>query len=99
MRWLPDEESEASLYVGGDSHGVALSGLPLSDTCAEMVEILWDEVMGSKAWNQLSAIKTGYWPVLLLACRRQRPPVPPQFWIDGAGKALGLVEPKPDLVS
>ncbi len=94
--WIPDEDSEASLYVGGASHGVALSDLPLTDTGADLVEILWEEVMGSKAWSRLSAISTGYWPVFLLACRRHRLPVPPQVWIAGAAEALGLTQPPPD---
>lgn len=93
--WIPDEDSEAAIYVGGASHGVALSDLPLTDTGAELVEILWGEVMDGQAWSRLSAISTGYWPVLLLACRRHRLPVPPQVWIAGAAEALGLNEPKP----
>lgn len=88
--WMPDEDSEAVFYGGGGVHGLALSDLPLSTDGRELIEILWEEVLGNKAWTQLSTVRTGYWPVILLACRRFRLPVPPQFWIEGASQALGL---------
>lgn len=32
------------------------------------------------AFDKLSAITTGYWPIVLAACHHFRLPVPPQFW-------------------
>jgi len=86
--WIPDETSEAALYVGGPLHGMAISGLPLNNGGTDLVEILTESVEGCQAWPKLSAVATGYWPIVMMACRRHRLPVPPQFWIAGARRAI-----------
>ncbi len=88
--WMPDESSEAGLYVGRRNHGLALCDLPLSATGNELLTAVRDACRDSKAFGGLSAIATGYWPVVLTACRHYRLPVPPQFWID-------MVDPPSDL--
>jgi hypothetical protein len=80
--WLPDESSEAGLYVGRRDHGLALCDLPLSTTGDELLKTVRESCRNSKPFKDLSAIATGYWPVVLTACRHYRLPVPPQFWIE-----------------
>lgn len=79
--WVPDESSEEGIYVGAHNHGVALCDLPLSTTGKELLKTVIDACGQSKDFDGLSAIATGYWPIILTACRHFRLPVPPQFWI------------------
>jgi hypothetical protein len=78
---LPDKSSENGIYLGTHDHGVALCDLPLSATGNELLKIVTDACSESKDFDDLSAIRTGYWPMILTACRHHRLPVPPQFWI------------------
>jgi hypothetical protein len=80
--WMPDESSEAKLYVGARDHGLALCDLPLSATGDELLKTVREACRDSKPFKDLSAIATGYWPIVLTACRHYRLPVPPQFWIN-----------------
>jgi hypothetical protein len=87
--WMPDKSSENSIYVGTDDHGVALCDLPLSATGAELLKTVRDACNQSKDFGGLSAIATGFWPMILTACRHHRLPVPPQLWIN-------MVDPLPE---
>ena len=86
--WMPDMSSEDGIYIGARDHGVALSDLPLSITGREFLKTVRDACNQSRDFNELSAIATGFWPMILTACRHHRLPVPPQFWID-------MVDPLP----
>jgi hypothetical protein len=79
--WMPDSASEDELYVGEEGHGRALSDLSLVDGSQALIDTIWEACRLDKAFDALSAIKTGYWPIVLLACRHHGLPVPPQFWI------------------
>jgi hypothetical protein len=79
--WLPDTSSEEKLYVGGTDHGIALCDLHLSISCKEMLETIKDACDKSGDFFGLSTSKTGYWPIILAACRHYRLPIPPQFWL------------------
>ena len=83
--WMPDKESEGGIYRGARDHGSALCDLPLSATGTELIKIVSDACSQSKDFDGLSAIATGYWPIVLTACRHYRLPVPPQFWIKMVG--------------
>jgi len=78
--WIPDESSEAGLYVGSDEHGIALCDLPLTADGQEQIDILDAAFKHEGTFDNLSAIATGYWPIVLAACHHYRLPVPPQFW-------------------
>lgn len=80
--WVPDDSSEAELYIGGDDHGVALVDLPLSTSGQDLLSTIRDGCERVSGFKTLSANQTGFWPVVLVACRHYRTPVPPQFWID-----------------
>lgn len=79
--WLPDETSETHLYLNTDAHGRALSDLDVTKP-GELLEILNEAVRDKSNFAELSAVATGNWPIVLLACRHWRLPVPANFWID-----------------
>lgn len=80
--WLPDKSSEDCIYLGSHDHGVALSDVPLSATGNELVAVIASACKETEGFSNLSAIATGFWPIILTACRHYRLPVPPQLWID-----------------
>lgn len=79
--WLPDAATEDRIYVGGRDHGLELCDLPLTSSGEELINTIRKACEDSSDFANLSAIATDYWPVLLMACRHYRFPVPPQFWI------------------
>jgi hypothetical protein len=80
--WLPDSSSEDALYVGGRVHGTALCDIPVEDSGEDILDVIAEACEKERSFDELSAINTGYWPIVLLACRHFRHPIPPQFWID-----------------
>jgi hypothetical protein len=80
--WLPDESTDDQLYIGGHDHGIALTDLPLSDSGEELLDTIAEACQKTEAIKKLSAVQTGHWPIVLLACRHYRNPVPPHFWIE-----------------
>ncbi len=83
--WLPDTDSEALLYTGSKDHGVNLSNITIDHPFEEYVHTISDACARKSAFHELSPIATGFWPILLLACRHHRYPVPPHFWINLLG--------------
>lgn len=81
--WVPDENTDEKLWIGETDHGVAITGLPLCDDPARYSEFLDKLIRDQSAFNDLSTTKSGLWPILLMACRHYRLPVPPQFWFVG----------------
>lgn len=80
--WLPDAATEESIYRGKEEHGVALCDLPISSSCEELLDTISEACKKEMGFRELSANQTAYWPIILLACRHHRYPVPPQFWMD-----------------
>jgi hypothetical protein len=67
--WIPDKSSEEGFYLGTHDHGVALCDLPLSAIGGELLKIVKNACETSKDFSSLSAIRTGFWPIILTACR------------------------------
>lgn len=80
--WLPDEDSEANLYLGRDNHGAALTGIPVTKGAQDALDFVIAEATVNTHYDQLSAVRLGHWPLVLMACRTYRYPVPPQVWRD-----------------
>ena len=80
--WLPDSATEDELYIGGHGHGRALTDVSLSSAGQDLLDTIADACHREKAFTELSPSRTGYWPIILLACRHYRHPIPPQFWIE-----------------
>lgn len=85
--WIADAATETGFYVGETQHGASLGGLPITEDGGELMTILTAECAPSKAFLELSAIRLGHWPILALACRHYRLPLPPDLWI-GVIKAM-----------
>lgn len=83
--WLPDSSTEEALYKGGHEHGIALCDLPMVVDGEDLLETIADACKKENAFESLSAFQTGYWPIILLACRHYRHPIPPHFWIGFLG--------------
>ena len=79
--WFPDSDSEAGLYQGSDRHGDMLSNIPVDAEGVETREYVDTECASNDNFSKLSAIQLGHWPIVLLACRHYRLPVPPQIWL------------------
>jgi hypothetical protein len=78
--WYPDENSEERLYTNSGSHGVVLSDVKTSQPKWEFLDQVFMEVEASSHFKELSAITNGFWPLMLLACRHYRLPVPVNFF-------------------
>ena len=78
--WVPDVNTENKIWRGNVDHGVAITGLPICGNPAQYSKILDQIVIDYTSFNDLSTTKTGVTPMLLMACRNFRLPVPPQLW-------------------
>lgn len=79
--WMPDETSETEIYVGDSHHGRVLCDLPVHDGCEALLKTI-SEACRAHGLEGLTAMSTGFWPVLLVACRHHQLPIPPHFWIE-----------------
>ena len=79
--WLPDSASEEAMYIGGRGHGVAICDLRIAATGDGLLATIAEACQKETGFAALSANKTGYWPIVLLACRHFRHPIPAHFWI------------------
>ena len=76
--WLPDEASEPGLWRGQDGHGAAFLNIPLVTGRGGR----YSTTSGASAARPprlptYPPIKQGFWPLVLVACRHHRLPVPP----------------------
>ena len=81
--WTPGSNSELHLYVNSDVHGRAICDLPIRDNGAGLLETIAEACKGAGGFAELSAMRTGFWPIVLMACRHWRLPVPPEFYVPG----------------
>jgi hypothetical protein len=79
--WLPDSDSEGKLYTGDTHHGAALCDIPITSDGAEAMRLMTEECGPRSPFMTLSAIALGHWPILALACRHYRLPIPPNLWL------------------
>lgn len=78
--WLPDKSSEIGLWRGQDNHGAAFLDIPLVSEGQTVLNYILKECGSSTPFSELSAIQQGFWPLVLVACRHHRLPIPPQFF-------------------
>nr|VFK58999.1 MAG: hypothetical protein BECKTUN1418D_GA0071000_10939 [Candidatus Kentron sp. TUN] len=74
--WYPDETSEEHFYTNNEIHGASLSHLCIEKSPGEFLKQVFDECEKTSAFEHLSAVKAGLWPLILVACRHYRLPVP-----------------------
>ena len=78
--WVPDAETDDRLWLGRLDHGVSVGELPLDDDSTLYSQLLDRVIADHPSIDALSAIRSGNWPLFLMACRHFRLPVPPHFW-------------------
>jgi hypothetical protein len=97
--WMPDSTSEEEMFVGDNNHGRALCHLPLGEGGPQLLATIAKACCLDTAFGNLSPIKTGYWPVLLVACHHHQLPIPPGFWIESMMPPPELpAEPEPSQI-
>lgn len=78
--WYPCKSSEEFFYSNNSNHGATLSHVGISNNKSEFIDELLTERSASAYFNDLSAIKFQYWPIILIACRHYRRPIPLDFF-------------------
>ncbi|MCP6699370.1 chemotaxis protein [Pseudomonas donghuensis] len=79
--WLPGGDSEDMLYRGRPGHGMALTDIPITADGAAAMKMLSAEISRDEHLMKMSAIEFGHWPILVMACRHYRLPLPPHLWL------------------
>jgi hypothetical protein len=74
--WYPDEISESHFYTNSDIHGGALSRIDWDRSMEDFLIQIFGECKHSPHFEDLSAVKFGWWPLIIVACRHYRMPVP-----------------------
>ncbi len=77
-----DEYSEKNLYGNHEIHGAILSDVNLDQEPESLLKEIREECELSNNFNELSAVKAGLYPIVLIACRHYRLPFPINmlFW-------------------
>lgn len=86
--WYPDDASEEHFYTNDSSHGAVLSEVCVDRPKEEFLAQVFGECDRSPHFKELSAVKFGWWPLIVVACRHYRLPVPLQL-IEGLRKPPG----------
>lgn len=74
--WFPDETSEKAIYKNTEVHGAVASHVGVHRTKQDFIREILDECEQSPHFKELSAVKFGLWPIIIVACRHYRLPVP-----------------------
>ncbi len=74
--WYPDNSSEENFYTNKDAHGAVLSHVCVDRQENEFLTQAFGECDKSPQFKELSAIKLGWWPLIVIACRHYRLPMP-----------------------
>ena len=79
--WYPDASSENAFYTDDTAHhGATLSHASVGRPVQDYLNEVFKECDQSPYFKELSAVKYGFWPLILIACRHYRLPVPPHMW-------------------
>ena len=78
--WLPGNDSEPLLWRSPDGHGAAFLDIPLAREARAVLDYTLRECGPDRPFEKLSAMVQGFWPLVLVACRHHRLPVPPRFF-------------------
>ena len=79
--WVPNRQSDQKMWGRNDRDGSALQDLEIGENGDKLILALRRECDENTAWPNLSAIRLGHWPLVAIACRRNRTPIPPQLWM------------------
>ncbi|WP_144820424.1 hypothetical protein [Marinobacter piscensis] len=84
--WYPDDDTESHLYSNKKMHGANLSGIDVERDPESLLNQVFSECENMAQFNDLSAIKFGFWPLMTTACRHHRLPVPLHLFRQFSGK-------------
>jgi hypothetical protein len=74
--WYPDDSSEQHFYTNSCSHGAVLSHACVDRSKEELLVQVFGECDQTPHFAALSAVKFGWWPLIVVACRHYRLPLP-----------------------
>ncbi len=77
--WYPGESTENHLYKNDEIHGATFSQVPIEQDADSFLKAISEECKHTDIMKKLSCIDAGVWPVLLVACRHYRLPIPLDF--------------------
>lgn len=78
--WIPDTISEEHLYLNSEVHGSCIAHLGTGHGPEALLEQVRKEIIACKEFGELSSMRYGLWPIVLMACLTYRLPIPPHFW-------------------
>jgi hypothetical protein len=78
--WYPDKISEEFFYTNKKIHGITLSSVFVDRDKADFLKQLFDECNEISFSQNISAIRLGFYPIVLLGCRHYRLPIPIHFF-------------------
>lgn len=81
QQWVPGADTEEEIYVGQTDNGIAIANLRIGHEGHSIIDEMVGGCEASSHFDELSCIRAGFWPLLLMACRHYRLPVPPQLWV------------------
>lgn len=74
--WYPDENSEEYFYTNKDAHGATLSRVCIDRRPEEFLAQVFGECEQTSHFEELTVAKFGWWPLIVVACRLYRLPLP-----------------------
>jgi len=74
--WYPDDSSEQHFYTNSGSHGAVLSHACVDRSKQDLLAQVFGECDQTTHFGELSAVKFGWWPLIVVACRHYRLPLP-----------------------
>ncbi len=77
--WFPDDTSEHHIYTNTENHGAALE-VDVDQTLRSFADQIFGECDHSPQLKELSAFSRGFWPLIFVACRHYRLPIPIHFF-------------------
>lgn len=80
--WIPDKRTDEVFWQGDRDHGLSVLGLPLNDSIDAVVSLLNCVIKEHPLNKRISAVQNHLTPILLMACRHYRMPIPPHIWLD-----------------
>jgi hypothetical protein len=74
--WYPDDSSEQHFYTNDETHGAVLSHARVDHSKEDLLAQVFGECDQAPYFRDLSAVKLGWWPLIVVACRHYRLPLP-----------------------
>ena len=79
--WYPGADTEEHLYHGSANHGLCAHPIRIARSFEDMLSPMRSECEASNAFVSLSVVERNIWPLIVVASRHHRVPVPPHFWL------------------